>query len=426
LKTSHIHQLIIAFLLAIRQTLIAALGWFLGFPLRIFIKRDPVLTVVISRPGSSFADNSKYFFIYATGLIREGERLIMLTTDRTAQALISALGYESVVHPSWHSLFLLLRCGKVVTDNMDWYYFGAYQLTRGAKLIQLWHGAPLKHIELDKYRKRLNNMSVLFRPLLKVQKAIIGRYPAYYIFIATSQWFIDKTFKSSFKAKHFIATGYPRNDILFGWPGLDTVTYRLAWINVDKNAMLSIKVFKERGYKVCLYAPTFRKDMTNPFEKEIDLSRLSEFCRQQRLLIVLKLHPFMHSQYQIKQYSNLIEYPALGDVYPLMAQCDLLITDYSSIYFDFLLLDRPILFFPYDLDQYLSQDREMYFDYNSITPGEKCLNYNDLESAIKRIIINGCRDEYSEFRHKIRAYTYDHPDDQAHQRLINNIRELIG
>ena len=65
-----------------------------------------------------------------------------------------------------------------------------------------------------------------------------------------------------------------------------------------------------------------------------------------------------------------------------MVHCDLLITDYSSIFFDFLLLDRPIVFFPYDLEQYLSQDRAMYFDYEIMTPGPKCRTYDELELQI--------------------------------------------
>ena len=424
MKTFHTHQLIIAFLLAIRQTLLALLFRLIGFPLTMIIRRNPDLTVVISRPGNGFADNSKYFFIYATELAKEGERVVMLTEDRSTQSLIADAGGKSILHPSLHSILLLLRCGKVVTD-MDWINFGSLPLTRGARLIQLWHGAPLKHIELDLYRKRLADMPSWLRPLLRIQKTLIGRYPVYDIVVATSQWFINEVFNKCFKARRFIATGYPRNDILFGWPSPDSLAHRLAWINVDKKAMLYVEDFKSQGYKVFLYAPTFRKDMANPFEKEIDLSRLSEFARHQNLLIVIKLHPFMHNQCQIEQCSNLIEYPPLCDVYPLMSLCDLLITDYSSIYFDFLLLDRPILFFAYDLDQYMDYDRDMYFDYKSMTPGAKCHTYDELESEIRHIISNNCRDEYAEMRRRITLYTHDHNDNQAHHRLIcDHIRKL--
>ena len=418
--TSHARRMIAAGYFAIHQTLTAALLWLFGYPLKMVIKRDPGLMVVISSPGSAFADNSKYFFVYATELVRKGERVVMLTTCRTTQRMITEAGGESVVHPSWRSLFLLLKCGTVITD-FDWFKFGAYPLTHGAKLIQIWHGAPLKHIELDLYRKRLAGMPVLLRPLLKFQKTIIGRYPFYDVVVATSQWFITEVFQHCFKAKQFIATGYPRNDILFGWPDPGSISHRLAWINVDKKVLETVRAARTDGHKICLYVPTFRKDMAGPFEKELDLSRLSAFAKNHNLLVVLKLHPFMHGQCRISQYPNLIKYAPLGDVYPLMVHCDLLITDYSSIFFDFLLLDRPIVFFPYDLEQYLSQDRAMYFDYETMTPGPKCRTYDELELQIEKSFKASYRDEYAEMRKKIRDYTHDHEDNQSHKRLFSSI-----
>ena len=63
--TSHTHRMIAAGYFAIRQTLTAVLLWLFGYPLKKVIKRDPGLMVVISAPGAAFADNSKYFFVYA-------------------------------------------------------------------------------------------------------------------------------------------------------------------------------------------------------------------------------------------------------------------------------------------------------------------------------------------------------------------------
>ena len=137
-----------AWVVAIRQTLTAMLARLLKFILTFFIRRDPELTVVINRPGTSFADNSKYFFVHATDLAEKGERFVMLTAEASTRKMIVDAGGDSVLHPTFQSFYLLLRCGKVVTD-MDWYNFGAYPLTIGAKLIQLWHGAPLKHIEFN-------------------------------------------------------------------------------------------------------------------------------------------------------------------------------------------------------------------------------------------------------------------------------------
>jgi CDP-glycerol glycerophosphotransferase len=65
-------------------------------------------------------------------------------------------------------------------------------------------------------------------------------------------------------------------------------------------------------------------------------------------------------------------------MYPIFSKVDLLITDYSSIFFDFLLTDKPVLFYPYDQDDYLTKDRSMYDEYNTVTPGHKAYNFESL------------------------------------------------
>ena len=64
-----------------------------------------------------------------------------------------------------------------------------------------------------------------------------------------------------------------------------------------------------------------------------------------------------------------------SDMYPLFSKVDLLITDYSSIFFDFLLTDKPVLFYPYDKDDYLTKDRSMYDEYDTVTPGHKAYDF---------------------------------------------------
>ena len=98
-----------------------------------------------------------------------------------------------------------------------------------------------------------------------------------------------------------------------------------------------------------------------------------------------------------------------ADPYVFLKMADVLITDYSSIYFDYLLLDRPIIFFDYDLKEYLNDSRELYFDYDEFTPGEKVSNYHELKKAIFKSV-NSDKEYttgYSEFRKKIRAKVFE-------------------
>ena len=95
-----------------------------------------------------------------------------------------------------------------------------------------------------------------------------------------------------------------------------------------------------------------------------------------------------------------------SDIYPFLKHVDLLITDYSSIYFDFLLLDRPIIFFCFDLEDYLAKNRDMYFEYNKVTPGDKARNYAELKTCIIKALKG--QDEYSEERRKIKNIMFNY------------------
>lgn len=408
-------------LVALCQLSVALLGWVLGYPLTRFIPRDPHLTVVIGRRGPVFADNSKYFYLFASQVKRESGRVVFLSNEAALVREIADAGGEAMLHPSMHSLFLVLRCGRVVVDMAEWFDSGVYPCSRGAQTIQLWHGAPLKHIELDLHRARMRSLSAGLRQLLALQKALLGRYPVYDVVVATSQAFINQAFSRSFSTRAFVATGYPRNDILLQWPEQGSLAERLVWINVDRAAIASVQSAHEEGRKVVLYAPTFRRDMASPFEHEIDLVRLSEFAGRHDLLIVIKLHPFMHGLHQVNRYPNLIEYAPLADIYPLMAQSDLLITDYSSIYLDYLLLDRPMVFFAYDLEHYVSRDRPLYFPYDSMTPGARCSTQTELEAVLSAILDEGCRDAYQDQRAVVRGLTHEHLDGGSVARLLEEL-----
>jgi len=406
----------------IREPIGAILGWMFRFSFSLVIKRDPGLTVVINRPGGFFADNTKYFFIYATESAQKGERVVFLTTDRSIRNMIQTAGGESVIYHSFRSFYLLSRAKKVVFDF--WLIPFIYPLIKGAKLIQIWHGAPLKQIEMDWHRKCLGNRPDWWKKISWLYMRFIGRYPTYDMVVSTSQGFITAAFHSCFEARQFIVTGYPRNDVLFGWPATGSVAHRLTSINVDKEILEAVNSAKSLGKKICLYAPTYRTyrwKLDNPFASFLDLSRLSELALRHNILFIFKLHSFRHGRFQISRYPGLLEYSPLCDVYPLLPLCDLLITDYSSIFFDFLLMDRPVLFFAYDLDDYLTKDRPMYFDYNAITPGAKCRNHDELELEMVTIINNGCNDEYAEMRKQVRSFTHDHMDNKSHRRLLESI-----
>ena len=97
----------------------------------------------------------------------------------------------------------------------------------------------------------------------------------------------------------------------------------------------------------------------------------------------------------------------------------MLITDYSGIFFDYLLLDRPIVFAPFDLKEYLKTNRAFYFDYEKITPGPKANNWQEIIIMIDKVL-NGL-DSYKKTRQDVNKTFHQYIDGNSSQRVYQEI-----
>jgi len=102
----------------------------------------------------------------------------------------------------------------------------------------------------------------------------------------------------------------------------------------------------------------------------------------------------------------------------------MLITDYSSIYFDYLLLDRPIIFAPFDKKVYIQEDREFYFDYDKVTPGPQAINWNEVMQAIETFTINP--KSYTREREIIKNKFHTYQDAQSTERVYKAICKMLS
>jgi CDP-glycerol glycerophosphotransferase len=113
------------------------------------------------------------------------------------------------------------------------------------------------------------------------------------------------------------------------------------------------------------------------------------------------------------------------DIYPYLKVCDLLVTDYSSVFFDFLLLAKPLIFFPYDLERYRSRDRQLYFDYNDFVCGPQALTQEELQLAIASILRSPSGDDiFAARREDILKRSFDFRDGCSCERLYKKVVEL--
>lgn len=397
---------------AAQQLIMAIVSWLVFWPIIKIVPRKKGLVAVLGRSG--FSDNSKHFFAHTA--YSSSIDAVFLAKDADILKAIQSAGGKALIHPSIRSMLCLIRCQYLVSDVSDWYNYGVYPLTSGAKRVQMWHGVPLKLIELADYRERIADISMLQRYLLWLYKTVIGRYPTYDLVISTSSWVSDNAFKSSFRSRRIEAFGYPRNDVLLSNHMSSEITLKLLELNVDQQLRESIREAKTDEKLCCLYAPTFRRSLRSPFDEYLNLEEISKFSKEHDILFIIKLHPFVKQKISC-DLSNMVFCGSSTDIYPLLRDIDILITDYSSIYFDFLLLNRPMLFFPYDLDDYLKKDRSMYFEYSQITPGPKCLTQRMLLTHLAMLKNSLDNDEYADSRLKLRSLIHDHHDALASVRL---------
>ena len=323
-----------------------------------------------SGTGMNFSDNAKYLFLYCSS---ENEiNCYWITKNKVLVENLRNDGLKAYYKYSIMGLWLSISSKVYIYDSRT----GCINhfTSAGAYKVSLWHGSPLKTIDRDITVK--NNAFYIGNHTWGLKR--------YLVRIIMPEWFVvadlmiatsDKVkgyFNSAFGSKKIEVTGYPRNDIISN-PNL----YR-KYLMFEQNIIHSLST-----KKTILYAPTFRD--TDRFEREtpIEWERLNNLLKKNDTTFLIKLHRHDYSMIMKENYSHIRVLDNESDMYPLFSKVDLLITDYSSIFFDFLLTDKPVLFYPYDIEDYLTMDRSMYDEYETVTPGHKAYDFQGFYEKIE-------------------------------------------
>lgn len=372
------------------------------------------------RDGQRFTDNVVHLFenLRLSGQLPQGAYLLVsdapqVTVEWTAKGRNA---FNFATHRP-RQLLRYLRTSVVITDNWQWAADGKFACFAGSLKVQIWHGIPLKKIELSNLDgpRAPTGVSGAIKKLLYWLK---GRYPLYDLMVTTSPFFLEHAFKPSFRARRFIVTGYPRNDYL-----LNSESDKVE-VDADLSLLSRLDLGRKKGEKVVFYAPTFRDHGGTPFEDgALNFAHLEAFAEGNALIVVVKLHPYLRVSERPSKSSRVVLYGAFLDAAPLLRRTDLLVTDYSSIFLDFLLLDRPIVFFPYDLETYFSRDRQFLFPYEEFTPGAKVETEAALfEKIIQELSKPSAEEELA--RRKLRDQSFQFVDANASERLWAEVKAL--
>ena len=180
--------------------------------------------------------------------------------------------------------------------------------------------------------------------------------------------------------------GYPRCDHFF-WSQENLICFIKEKEPETLDILNQIKKYK----KIIIYLPTFREKADNDLRRIIDFDLLEKKLREKNYLLIVKQHPNIRLSKE-NNYKNIILLKSTMDVYLIIPFTDVLITDYSSVLFDYILLKKPIILFPYDKENYLYEEKGFYFDYMKLNIiGDIVDNFEDL---IKKIFCESyiCRD----------------------------------
>ena len=328
-----------------------------------FQKRDPNLYVFGAWFGEKYADNSKYLFNF---FLEKGEKAYWITKNEGVYKQLKQDGIPVALAYSKEGKHLCKKAGYIVTStsladvNENW--------VGGATRVDLFHGIPLKKIMYDdavggKMLTKKHRIQVML-----THRALKD----YYVFSSSDA--VSKSIKTAFRVdeNHILRFGLPRNDAFF-----DGTLKKISLSNVDYKYVIS-------------YLPTHRNTGKTPIRIEnlFDLKQLDDFCREKKILFVIKKHFYHNSEKtDLTEYRNIVDFTGQTiDTQELMFNSDVLITDYSSCYIDYLLLNRPVLFFSYDLKDYLKNDREMYYKYEDVAPGEICNDFSKLYKVLEKIV----------------------------------------
>lgn len=149
---------------------------------------------------------------------------------------------------------------------------------------------------------------------------------------------------------------------------------------------LNCATSKDNNKFTILFAPTFRGNGAEsahyPYDK-LDLDKLADLCRKNNMQVIFKMHPFIKDNVPIldSQKDVLVDKSNIREINTILHEADLVITDYSSLIYESALLNKPMLFYTFDLDEYIAS-RDFYEPFETFVPGKIVSNFDDLINAI--------------------------------------------
>ena len=341
------------------------------------IPKDKNLILLGAWFGQKYGDSSMYQYEYL--MENTNYKAVWYTRNKEIYSELEGMGkpvvYSKSLKAIWYQIRAIMLITSVQTDDFCPYFY------RNCICVDLDHGFALKQVG---YKiPNIGERYVSFRNLLRWGMDYWMTTPTDFCMHIVEDCY-------AMTSDHIIRCNKPRTDALFD-PSLQ----------IGKNGVVE-KI--KNGRKAIVWMPTHRScgKVNMNVEELLDLKSIQEICEKKNCIFIIKKH-FYHNT----EKSNLEQYPNIYDITTesvdsqvILAQADALISDYSASYIEYLILDRPILLYAFDKEDYLKKERGLYIPLEKNTAGELVETKEGLLRSIDRVTNDWYDNEYAGGRRK--------------------------
>ncbi len=322
--------------------------------------------------GKQFSDNPKAIYIYMKNHYPEYK--LYWSFDRRVYPSLKQGVERPLSRFNLRWIYVMARAEFWITNSRMPYWVSN---AKGTTYIQTWHGTPLKKLGVDIIEVHMPGTTT------EKYKSYFTDEAKKWDILVSPNGYSTNVFKRAFQYDNqIIEIGYPRNDILYNKNNKDDILRLKQTLNIPKNR------------KVILYAPTWRDNDfytvgNYKLNLQLDLEKMQEQLRNNYVVLIrahylvseyIDLTPFKNFAYNVSLYDDINE---------LYLVSDILITDYSSVFFDYANLKRPMIFFTYDIEEYRDELRGFYFNLEKKAPGPLVKTTDEVIQEIRRIEVEG-------------------------------------
>lgn len=339
--------------------------------------------------GKSYSDSPKYVYEYMQKNHPGEYKYIWVIENKKT---VVPYKHTKVKRFSIRYCYYLARCKYYIFNSRQPVWI---KKRKGNVFLQTWHGTPLKRLVFD--LEDINSATPRYK------KETYRQSRSWDYLIAANQYSSDIFKRCFIYNKTMLETGYPRNDIMH-------------WDNKDEIAAgLKDKLGIPKGKKTILYAPTWRDDEyytkgQYKFSLKLDLQLMKKELGHEYVLL-LRTHYFIADSIDVTGLEDFaFNFSNYDDISELYLISDYLITDYSSVFFDYANLKRPMLFFTYDLEKYRDVLRGFYIDIEEELPGPLLFTTEEIIEAVRNMdeITDKYKEKYDVFYEKFCGWEDGH------------------